>query len=278
MTSRLARAVAVRKPAPVPRGALLKPGGDLETSPDRRQSEVADHRLRDAYVIILAIVSGATDAFGYFGLGGSFTSVMTGNMVLFGVAAAGRDGRLAFHVLTAILGYIAGTVVGARIAGTHKPTDPVWPVGVTVALAAELALSLATGVAWLVTGAAPTTTVQLALLLISACGLGIQSAAIVRFGVPGLSTTYLTGTLTTLFAGLAAGKPIRAMRRGVLILVGLVTGAAASTLLLTQVRLLAPIVPFALLATVVVGATYRFALARKPSVTSAESVAQVQEQ
>jgi uncharacterized membrane protein YoaK (UPF0700 family) len=36
------------------------------------------------------------------------------------------------------------------------------------------------------------------LLALTALALGIQSAAIQRFGVLGLSTTYLTGTLTTL--------------------------------------------------------------------------------
>ena len=227
-------------------------------SNDVRRGEAADVRRRDRYVVVLAVFSGATDAFGYFGLGGSFTSVMTGNMVLLGVAAASRDGALAVHVLTAIIAYIAGTIAGARIAGEPDPADPVWPARVTVALAVELALSLATGTAWLVTGAAPAGAVQLALLATSAAGLGIQSAAIGRFGVSGLSTTYLTGTLTTLFAGLAAGRPIKVMRRSVFVLLGLVAGAAASTLLLTHVRILAPIIPFVLLATVVIQAARHF--------------------
>ncbi len=222
------------------------------------QTRAADTRRRDAYVVILAVLSGATDAFGYFGLGGSFTSVMTGNMVLLGVGAATRDGALAFHVLTAIVGYVAGTVSGARIAGKHEPTDPVWPRSVTVALAVELALSLVTTSGWLLTRGHPATAVQLTLLFVGAAGLGIQSAAIGKFGVSGLSTTYLTGTLTTLFTGLVAGQSIKALRRSVFILVGLVAGAAASTLLLTQVRLLAPIVPLILLATVVIGAARRF--------------------
>ena len=220
-------------------------------SPDDPRTEAADRRRRDAYVVLLAVFSGAADAFGYFGLGGSFSSVMTGNMVLLGVAAAGGNAALAGHVLTAILGYATGTFAGARIAGEHLATDPVWPPRVTAALAVELGLSLVTGIIWLATGAAPPGAVQLALLATSAAGLGIQSAAIGRFGVPGLSTTYLTGTLTTLITGLTAGRPIRALRRHAFILLGLVVGAVTSTLLLTHVRPLAPLVPSVLLATVV---------------------------
>ncbi|MGI5213458.1 YoaK family protein [Plantactinospora sp. CA-290183] len=224
--------------------------------PGDPRTGAADRRRRDIYVIILAVFSGAIDAFGFLGLGGSFTSVMTGNMVLLGAAAAGWETALAGHVLTAIVGYVAGTFVGARIAGEHVATDPVWPPRVTAALAVELGLFLATGIVWLVTGAAPTAAVQLALLATSAAGLGIQSAAIGRFGVAGLSTTYLTGTLTTLVTGLAARRPIGALRRPAFILLGLVAGAGVGALLLTHVRLLAPLVPSVLLATVVLGAVF----------------------
>jgi len=37
---------------------------------------------------------------------------------------------------------------------------------------------------------------QLGLLMVAAAALGIQSSAIQRFGVSGLSSTYLTGTVS----------------------------------------------------------------------------------
>jgi nickel-dependent lactate racemase len=49
-------------------------------------------RLRQSLVVALAVVSGATDAIGLLALGGAFTSVMTGNMVIFGVSASSGDG------------------------------------------------------------------------------------------------------------------------------------------------------------------------------------------
>ncbi|HEX5292883.1 MAG TPA: DUF1275 family protein, partial [Streptosporangiaceae bacterium] len=42
--------------------------------------------LRDALMVALTLVTGATDAVAFTRLGNVFTSVMTGNMVLLGVA------------------------------------------------------------------------------------------------------------------------------------------------------------------------------------------------
>ena len=50
-----------------------------------------------------------------------------------------------------------------------------------------------------------------ALIAVSAIAMGIQSAAVRRLNVPGIATTYVTGTLTTavtsLIAGSRAAKP-----------------------------------------------------------------------
>jgi uncharacterized membrane protein YoaK (UPF0700 family) len=45
-------------------------------------------RRRQWLLVLLAVNSGAIDAVGYTMLGGSFTSVMTGNMILLGAIAA----------------------------------------------------------------------------------------------------------------------------------------------------------------------------------------------
>ena len=74
-------------------------------------------RLRQSLVVTLAVVSGATDAIGLLVLGGAFTSVMTGNMVLLGVAASSTDGTLAASAGFSILAFCAGAALGARLAG-----------------------------------------------------------------------------------------------------------------------------------------------------------------
>lgn len=80
-------------------------------------------RHRNWLVVLLTVNSGATDAIGYLALGGAFTSVMTGNMVLFGLSVAERDSELLGHVLAVIAAYIGGCLLGARLAG--HPADAI---------------------------------------------------------------------------------------------------------------------------------------------------------
>jgi uncharacterized membrane protein YoaK (UPF0700 family) len=223
------------------------------------QAELHDRRalrLRQTLVVTLAVVSGATDAIGLLALGGAFTSVMTGNMVLLGVAASSTDATLAASSGFAILAFCAGAALGARLAGSAQKGDRVWPRPVTTALAVEFVFVAGYAVGWWVTGADPGPGVALALLLSTAVALGIQSSTVQRFGVTGMSTTYLTGTLTTVVIRLATGRGVREVWHSIEILVGLVVGAAAGAALLLLAPMLAPALQLlALGAVVVVGAT-----------------------
>ena len=87
---------------------------------------IAHARLRDRLVIALALVTGATDAIAFVRLGGVFTSVMTGNMVLLGMGVGRGQAALLEHTGIALAAFIAGTVLGARIAGAPRSDDPVW--------------------------------------------------------------------------------------------------------------------------------------------------------
>jgi uncharacterized membrane protein YoaK (UPF0700 family) len=208
-------------------------------------------RLRQTLVVALAVVSGATDAIGLLALGGAFTSVMTGNMVLLGVAASSADGARAASSGLAILAFCAGAALGARMAGTPVAGDPVWPRPVTVALSVEFVLFAGYAVCWWVTGGAPGRGLALALLLCTAVGLGIQSSTVQRFGVSGMSTTYLTGTLTTVVIRLATGRGVREVWHSVEILLGLIAGAAAGALLVLHLPLVAPVLQLGALGAVV---------------------------
>jgi Protein of unknown function (DUF1275) len=105
-------------------------------------------RLRQSLVVTLAVVSGATDAIGLLALGGAFTSVMTGNMVLLGVSASSRDATLAVSSGGAILAFCAGAALGARLAGSPQRGDRVWPRAVTVGLGAEFVFMAAYASGW----------------------------------------------------------------------------------------------------------------------------------
>ena len=52
--------------------------------PTRRPDRI---RVRQVILVLLSLNSGATDAVGFVALGGAFTSVMTGNMILLGISA-----------------------------------------------------------------------------------------------------------------------------------------------------------------------------------------------
>ena len=209
-------------------------------------------RLRQSLVVVLAVVSGATDAIGLLALGGAFTSVMTGNMVLLGVSISSADGTLAASSGFAILAFCAGAALGARLAGNPQEGDRVWPRAVTLGLAVELLFVAAYAVGWWITGGSPGAGAALPLLLCTAIALGIQSSTVQRFGVSGMSTTYLTGTLTTVVMRLAGGRGVREVWHSIEILLGLVVGAALGAGLLLLAPLAAPALQLAALGGVVV--------------------------
>lgn len=110
-------------------------------------------------------------------------------------------------------------------------------------------------VGWWVTGGEPGSVLTHVLLAAMAAALGIQSSTVQRFGVNGLSTTYLTGTLTTVVMRLASGRGVREVRGSLEILAGLIAGAAAGTVLIKNVPLVAPLLQLGCLVAVLGTAT-----------------------
>jgi uncharacterized membrane protein YoaK (UPF0700 family) len=218
--------------------------------------------VRDFLIVVLTAVSGSVDAIGYVRLGGVFTSVMTGNMVLLGVSIGRHTAALAIRTGIAFVAYGLGSTLGARVAGTAETDQLVWPRQITRAIAVEATLILVGGLIWETTGATPTGTVTYVLLVINALALGTQSSAVLRFGISGLSTTYLTGTLTHVMAALGT-RGMRLPRRNVAALCGLIGGAATGAVVAVEVPRLAPAVPLAGLLVVIAVATTN----RRPSTT-----------
>ncbi|MFI5268085.1 MAG: YoaK family protein, partial [Chloroflexota bacterium] len=203
----------------------------------------SNHSVRNALLVALTFTSGAIDATSYLGLGRVFTANMTGNMVLLGLAAGRVQGLEALRSGTAFAGYVIGVVIGARLLGRRRDAD-VWPRRVTLALAIELVLLCGMTAGWLLTGAQPVRPWLEILIAFSAAAMGIQSAAAQRLAVPGVATTYVTGTLSSvvtelgLFGHPTTGWPLRA---GVVL--GLGAGAGLDALVLLHWPLLAPLVP-----------------------------------
>jgi uncharacterized membrane protein YoaK (UPF0700 family) len=217
------------------------------------------HSTRHALAVLLAINSGATDAFGFLALGGAFTSVMTGNMVLLGAAAGRRDSALATNAAMAIVSFVLGCAAGTALAGTAAPQQPVWPSRVNRALLVELVLIAAQAVGWWCTAASPDLHMHLVLLSLNAAALGIQSSAVQRFGVSGLSTTYMTGTLTTLVIRLVSERSVRSVAASAQLLGGLIGGAAVMAVLVRHLPGTAPVLQLTVVIAVLLAARTLFA-------------------
>ena len=83
-----------------------------------------DSRPRQQILTLIAIAltfaSGANDVTSFTRLGGVFTSVMTGNIVLWGLSAAERSVSLFSHTAVSIAGYITGVAGGTWVAHGFK--------------------------------------------------------------------------------------------------------------------------------------------------------------
>ncbi|WP_460463052.1 YoaK family protein, partial [Arthrobacter pigmenti] len=181
-------------------------------------------------VIFLTLGTGALDAIAILALGEAFASVMTGNLVLAGLAAGTWSSELLAHIGSAILGYIAGGAVGSFSVNKlrRQREHSIWPPRVTAVLSAQFLLILALALWWFVgDGDFSTSSAQVTVLFMAASAMGMQSAAIRAIGVT-VSTTYMTGALTTLVESVVTRRPFSATEKAALVgLLALITGAAA---------------------------------------------------
>jgi len=218
--------------------------------------------IRDSLVVLLTVTTGAVDAASFLALGHVFGSVITGNLVLLGVAANAAQPGLAAHSGVALAGYMVGVAIGAPIvvradsavhADSHGRT---WPPSVTVTLAVELGVLAAFSVAWELAGAAPHGAVELALVAVLAAAMGLQAAAVRRLGQ--MSSTYLTSTLTGLVAGLVTSSKPDGMQRSLGVLAAIIAGAAVASIIVKTVPGLLPAVVLLPLGVVIVSSVAGF--------------------
>jgi len=212
--------------------------------------------------VALTFGSGASDVASFTRLGNVFASVMTGNIVLWGLSAARVSATLASHTAVAIAGYIAGVALGAwvahgaRTAAGRKPDagpDRLLAPQVRWALRVELTLLAGFAAGWELCGASPAGWAQICLLATLCAAMGVQSSAVKDMGLTEVSTTYLTGTLTGLVSSLASpgqDTPHGLRRFGVLI--GLLAGASLCGLFVATAADGVPALPLGALITTLV--------------------------
>ena len=183
-------------------------------------------------LMLLSIVAGSADAAGFMS-GHVFTSNMTGNLVLLGIACSQGQWHAAGKTLYVLSLFVSGAIVGSRMA-RHFP-DTAWQKLMKRLLTVEALLLLAFAVYWAFISEAARTTQFLWLALPLALAMGLQSAAMNRLTIAGVTNTAMTGTLTNFAAGLesvwfqgfSTGPEIRRRIKMLLVVIVLYCGAAA---------------------------------------------------
>jgi uncharacterized membrane protein YoaK (UPF0700 family) len=208
---------------------------------------MADHpdRPRHLYLIgLLTFASGCVDAVTLTVIGGAFTSVITGNLILIGRGLGTTTLEPALHAIMAVAGYVLGVAIGSRLAqlaarleGLPEEDGPgaAWPRRATVVLAVECVVLIAVNAGWIGYRAHPPAAAANVLLIVAGVCLGMQGAAARAIaGTP--STTYMTGALTSLVEALATGQARKADPAAALGLATLVVGATCGAVLIRHAR------------------------------------------
>jgi uncharacterized membrane protein YoaK (UPF0700 family) len=155
---------------------------------------------RDVRLLILAMTAGSADGWSYVGLGHAFVANMTGNTVLMGVAVFQNHGAL-LHPAIALGSYAAGVLIGSLLTGDVS-ADKGWSKTISWTLMVEALLLVGAEAGWVATQLHASHSPSLILLLVAlAVAIGIQSSVMVQLQIPGIVTTYITGTWTTMLSG-----------------------------------------------------------------------------
>ena len=154
---------------------------------------------RDVRLLMLAACAGCSDGWAFFGLGHAFVANMTGNTVLLGIAVFQDHGDL-LHPAISLGCYGAGALLGSFLTRNVRP-GTYWPKTISWTLMLEGLLLAGAEAGWIAHHANGWPNLNL-LLGIVALAIGIQSGAMVQLQIPGIVTTYITGTWTTMLTGL----------------------------------------------------------------------------
>ncbi|MBO1331425.1 DUF1275 family protein [Streptomyces sp. VRA16 Mangrove soil] len=206
-------------------------------------------------LLVLTVVTGLVDAVSYLALGHVFVANMTGNVVFLGFALAGAEGLSAVASLAAMASFLAGALAGGRL-GTRFAAHRGHLLA--SATAVQTVLVAVTVVAAAVSDGQVSSGVRYTLIVFLGLAMGLQNAVARRLGVPDLTTTVLTLTLTGLAAdsGAAGGAAPRPGRR-ILSVLAMFLGALGGGLLVLHDRLVPVLGLAAVLLAAVAVATHR---------------------
>ncbi len=164
---------------------------------------VAPLRLRTFSIPTLAVVAAATDAVSYLGLGKVFPANMTGNTVLLGVGIAAGDWSAAVRSACALGAFVLAAVLVGCVPVALRDAR-----AVRTAFLVELAVLGGLAVWWSLLGTPAPSGPRYGLIVLAGMAMGTQSATVAWRQPPALSTTFITGTWTSVAGWL--GTVVRA--------------------------------------------------------------------
>jgi uncharacterized membrane protein YoaK (UPF0700 family) len=219
------------------------------------------HRMTVVALLLLTFATGLVDAVSVLVLGHVFVANMTGNVIFLGFWFVERSGVDMAAAVVAFISFVAGTVLGGRLArhlDSHVRRWLTVALGTEVAVLVTLSILAGTGVlAYHDNG-------KLFIIAGLAMTFGSQNATARQFGIQELSTTVLTSTIVGIGfdSRLAGGTGHREqLRYGVVatMLAGAVIGA-------TMTRFaVAPVIGLAAGTIALSAAIFGFAPARTPA-------------
>jgi uncharacterized membrane protein YoaK (UPF0700 family) len=205
---------------------------DADTAARRRAQAAAASVRHPLTVLLLTLTfsTGLVDAVSYLGLGKVFSANMTGNVVLLGFGVAGGYALPIVAPVVSLMAFLAGAAAGGRLAQSLVDRHR---VHVATALIIEVILLVTAALVTGLAAVAPYTAAGDTVIGLLAVAMGLRNATVRRFGVPDLSTTVLTQTLTGLASELRLLRtnPSAPSRR-LLAVLAMLSGALCGALLL----------------------------------------------
>lgn len=206
-------------------------------------SPVSD-RLTVVALLLLTFATGVVDAISVLVLGHVFVANMTGNVIFLGFWFVPGSGVDMTAAVVAFGGFLAGTVIGGRLARHVVQQTRRWLVaalGMEIVVLAVLSILAGAGVLSYQNNTK--------LILIAGLGLtfGVQNATARQFGIQELTTTVLTSTIVGLGfdSRLAGGTGHREILRYSVVFTmcgGAVVGATLSRVTVAPVIALAALI------------------------------------
>lgn len=154
----------------------------------------------DLVIGLLAFSSGAADVFSFLELHQIFTSAMTGNTALLGLAIGQGHLTAGVRSLAALAGFAAGCAIATLVFEIGKAPDPA--IRRRLLLAFELLCLIAATLLWIFWPHPVLDADLYAQIGLWSVAMGTQSVNARKIDLPGINTVVFTSTLTMIIMGL----------------------------------------------------------------------------